>query len=92
MTGASETLTVQITGESLLNDGASMILFSLFFRIYRGKTATIRFIVTFFAKQLLASPAIGVLAGIICLVALGLATRRFGEEDPKTGRERRPAR
>ena len=69
-----------------------MILFSLFFRIYRGKTATIRFIVTFFAKQLLASPAIGVLAGIICLVALGLATRRFGEEDPKTGRERRPAR
>ena len=36
----------------------------------------------YLAKQLIASPLIGALSGIICVVTLAMATRRFGEEDP----------
>ena len=76
--GASTVLTVQITGESLFNDGVSMVLFKLFFDTYRGKhTGSLP---KFLVQQFLVGPLIGILCGGVTVFWLSLATRRFSHE------------
>ena len=58
-----------------------MVLFNFFFRMYRGHPMAYMTLIPYLAKQLIASPLIGALSGIICVVTLAMATRRFGEED-----------
>merc|ERR1719157_58357 len=49
--GASPTLTVQIQGESLLNDGTAIVLYTIAFNMLRGEEYDIGDIITFLVKM-----------------------------------------
>lgn len=64
--GVSERLAVLIEGESLLNDGTSIVVFSVFFDAATGKgTTSVSTVVTQFARLGLGGPLVGLITGII---------------------------
>jgi len=71
--GASPILTMQITGESLLNDGTAIVVFTLFFRMYTdstkcdGESYSAGEIVEFFVRLALGGAAVGLLFGWVTL-------------------------
>ena len=79
--GASERLSIQIKGEALFNDAASMILYQMFFKRYRGHLPDTTSFIKFLAKQIFVGPLIGIVAGYACVLMLALSTRRHSEED-----------
>lgn len=62
--GASHQLTLLIVGESLLNDGSAMVLFTLFSDIVQGTKATAPMVIIFFLKLALGSCVLGVGIGL----------------------------
>jgi NhaP-type Na+/H+ or K+/H+ antiporter len=69
-TGCSTKLTMVISGESLLNDGSSMILYLFFFNMINGMTYTASSFILFCIEMLILSPLIGFCVGIICSRAM----------------------
>ena len=63
--GASPKLTMVIVGESLMNDGTAMVLFTLFFRLLQGEMFSAGDIIQFFAAATLGSSFLGVLCGLV---------------------------
>lgn len=64
--GVSERLAVLIEGESLLNDGTSIVVFSVFFNAATGEGSTSAgTVVTQFARLGLGGPVVGFLTGMI---------------------------
>lgn len=64
--GVSERLAVLIEGESLLNDGTSIVVFSVFFDAATGAGSTsASFVVTQFVRLGLGGPLVGFLTGMI---------------------------
>mmetsp|Transcript_11802 Transcript_11802/g.33365 ORF Transcript_11802/g.33365 Transcript_11802/m.33365 type:complete len:1161 (+) Transcript_11802:66-3548(+) len=61
--GASPTLTVQIQGESLLNDGTAIVLYNLAYEILKGKTYTIGDGIIFLVKTVGCAVGLGVVCG-----------------------------
>ena len=62
----SERLAVLIEGESLLNDGTSIVVFSVFFDAASGKGSTsVSTVVTQFARLGLGGPMVGLFTGVI---------------------------
>lgn len=57
--GASPKLTMLIVGESLMNDGTAMVLFTLFYRMLLGKTFSAGDIFSFFLSATLGSSLLG---------------------------------
>ena len=49
--GASKKLTMQITGESLMNDGTAIVLFTLFMDFYNGRARDAGGIAAFFSQM-----------------------------------------
>jgi NhaP-type Na+/H+ or K+/H+ antiporter len=81
--GASPVLTMQITGESLLNDGVAIVLFSLFFEgvLDAHKSYSAASVATYFAQVALGGPLLGLLAGTLMLKWLRRVNKRTTEHD-----------
>ena len=81
--GASPVLTMQITGESLLNDGVAIVLFSLFFEgvLDAHKSYSVASVATYFAQVALGGPVLGLLAGTLMLKWLRHVNKRTTEHD-----------
>lgn len=79
--GASSKLTMQITGESLLNDGTAMVLFSLFFDVARNKTYSAAGVVAFFCRMCFVAPLLGGFIGMVAVFWMTKAAKRHSESD-----------
>lgn len=78
---ASPKLTILIVGESLLNDGTSIVLFTVFFNILNGRTYTGGQIIAYFFEATLGSIALGIGFGLLCVRWLRTANRPLKEVD-----------
>lgn len=79
--GASPKLTILIIGESLMNDGTAMVLFSLFFNMIKGDSYDFGGIVGFFVSMTLGAPLLGIGFGVVSVWLLGKANRSMSADD-----------
>jgi len=79
--GAAPKLTILIVGESLLNDGSAMVLFTLFFNMLQGEVYQWYEIVLFFIQAVLGSPLTGFVGGLLCILWMKNAHRAMKEVD-----------
>ena len=79
--GASPKLTILIIGESLLNDGTAMVLFSLFFDMLKGEHYTGGDIVLFFLKMAVGSPLFGAVVGLVSVYVMSFLNKPLSGED-----------
>eukprot|EP00449_Zooxanthella_nutricula_P048481 CAMPEP_0198612090 /NCGR_PEP_ID=MMETSP1462-20131121/157720_1 /TAXON_ID=1333877 /ORGANISM="Brandtodinium nutriculum, Strain RCC3387" /LENGTH=1019 /DNA_ID=CAMNT_0044343893 /DNA_START=1 /DNA_END=3056 /DNA_ORIENTATION=+ len=63
--GASPVLTMQIQGESLLNDGTAMVLFTIAYGLVEGKDCGAACILTFTVKSTVGASVFGLCIGIL---------------------------
>jgi NhaP-type Na+/H+ or K+/H+ antiporter len=82
--GASPKLTILIVGESLLNDGSAMVLFTIFFNALNGKTYTAGGIIGFSLAAAIGSVLLGIAFGFITVRWLRSANRPLKESDVTT--------
>ena len=68
--GASPKLSVIIVGESLFNDGTSMVLFELLSQTLHSGSTTFSDVLVFFLKMTLGSAAFGITIGYLTLFSL----------------------
>lgn len=80
--GASETLTMIITGESLLNDGTAMVMFTLFWNMYMDwERYDAGSIIAFFLRMAIAAPILGCCIGVIGYLWMSKAARSHSHVD-----------
>jgi len=83
--GASPKLTMQITGEALMNDGTAMVLFNIFWAIYNKNQSWMYddfgSIFTYFCRMALAGPMLGYAIGWGAFIWMGMARRRHAHSD-----------
>lgn len=79
--GAAPKLTILIVGESLMNDGTAMVLFTLFFNMLQGKVYMWWEVVSFFIQAVVGSPLTGFLGGLLCILWMKNAHRAMKEVD-----------
>lgn len=79
--GASPKLTILIIGESLLNDGTAMVLFTLFFDMVKGKVYNAEDIIAFFLKMAIGAPLFGACVGLVSVFALSRANKPLSNDD-----------
>eukprot|EP00928_Gymnodinium_smaydae_P082870 TRINITY_DN6613_c2_g1_i1.p1 TRINITY_DN6613_c2_g1~~TRINITY_DN6613_c2_g1_i1.p1 ORF type:complete len:1127 (+),score=184.34 TRINITY_DN6613_c2_g1_i1:243-3623(+) len=66
--GASPQLTVQIQGESLLNDGTAIVLFSLAYKMLSGDAVDSAYVIGFLVKAAIYAVIVGALTGAVFLI------------------------
>jgi len=80
--GASPKLTMIITGESLMNDGTAIVLFSLFLKaLQTGSMDGAGDIVKFFCRLALGGPALGAVFGFATVFIMSKSARKTEEAD-----------
>jgi len=79
--GASSKLTLQITGESLMNDGTAIVLFSLFMEFFDDNYMDAGGVISFFLQMTIAGPLIGIGIGLAAVLWIRTARRRFSHSD-----------
>jgi len=79
--GASSKLTMQITGESLMNDGTAIVLFTLFMRLNDHEELAPADILVFFLQMTIGGPLIGICIGLVAVMWMSNARRRFSYSD-----------
>ena len=79
--GASSKLTMLIIGESLMNDGTAMVLFTLFYNIMQGDRYDASGILQFFFSMSFGSVFLGLAFGLITLRVLRNLNRPLMPED-----------
>eukprot|EP00602_Paraphysomonas_sp_CaronLab_P003317 CAMPEP_0185020046 /NCGR_PEP_ID=MMETSP1103-20130426/2634_1 /TAXON_ID=36769 /ORGANISM="Paraphysomonas bandaiensis, Strain Caron Lab Isolate" /LENGTH=750 /DNA_ID=CAMNT_0027550689 /DNA_START=247 /DNA_END=2499 /DNA_ORIENTATION=- len=79
--GASPKLTILIIGESLLNDGTAMVLFSLFFDMCKGEEYGAGGIVLYFLKMAVGSPLFGATIGLASVYCMSKANKPLSGDD-----------
>jgi len=77
--GASPALTVQIQGESLLNDGTAIVLYSVCYKMMEGEEFGTNDVVLFLLKVVLLACLVGVVLGWCCTVWIRLSCRRLDD-------------
>jgi NhaP-type Na+/H+ or K+/H+ antiporter len=75
--GASKTLTVQIQGESLLNDGTAIVLYTISYNILKGEVYEIGDIIQSLVKMAIYAWALGMLIGAIFYLWIRAANNKF---------------
>merc|ERR1719174_2201770 len=75
--GASPTLTVQIQGESLLNDGTAIVVFLIAYDMLSGNEYDIADISMVLVKQALLACALGLFIGYVFFTWIRAASNRF---------------
>mmetsp|Transcript_50579 Transcript_50579/g.118121 ORF Transcript_50579/g.118121 Transcript_50579/m.118121 type:complete len:1327 (-) Transcript_50579:99-4079(-) len=75
--GAPPTLTIQIAGESLLNDGTAIVLFSLAYDMLQGETFTVSQMVIFMVRKALFACILGWAIGWLFALWINAASDRF---------------
>jgi NhaP-type Na+/H+ or K+/H+ antiporter len=73
--GASSKLTILIIGESLMNDGTAMVLFTLFYNLLEGQSYNFAEIVEFFTAMTIGSCMLGAALGILAVRFLRVLNR-----------------
>merc|ERR1719443_2717063 len=68
--GVSPRLTMLISGESLLNDGTAMVVFSLMLKVTLGATIDVASVTSFFLNMTISSFLIGGFLGGLAVVSL----------------------
>lgn len=79
--GASPKLTILIVGESLMNDGTAMVLFTLYFKLMEGEQFGAGDIIWFMVKMIIFSPLLGVVFGLCGVYWLSKANNPLGGQD-----------
>ncbi len=78
--GASPNLTMQITGESLMNDGTAIVVFNIFWAMYNGTHEYMYedfgAMLRYFCRLSLAGPLLGAAIGYVALLCLQLCNRK----------------
>jgi len=80
--GASPTLTVQIQGESLLNDGTAIVLYTVAYDILRGEQYDAADVAMFIVKTAIMAVALGVFLGYFFFTWIRAASNRFNHSSP----------
>jgi NhaP-type Na+/H+ or K+/H+ antiporter len=75
--GASPTLTVQIQGESLLNDGTAIVLYLISYNMLKGENYDTTDILVFLVKTAMCAWALGTFVGMVFLEWIKLANRKL---------------
>eukprot|EP00928_Gymnodinium_smaydae_P023919 TRINITY_DN19542_c1_g1_i1.p1 TRINITY_DN19542_c1_g1~~TRINITY_DN19542_c1_g1_i1.p1 ORF type:complete len:1136 (+),score=198.70 TRINITY_DN19542_c1_g1_i1:54-3410(+) len=75
--GASPTLTVQIQGESLLNDGTAIVLYTVAYQMLSGKSFDLSEIGMFLVMTVCMAWGVGMLVGYVFYMWIRLANRRL---------------
>lgn len=79
--GVSPRLTMLISGESLLNDGTAMVIFSLMLKVILGASLDFYSVVTFFAHMTITSVLWGALLGYASVFLIGLCAEEKQHSD-----------
>lgn len=79
--GASPKLTILIVGESLLNDGSAMVLFTIFYNAIQGTRWTPLSIFIFSVEAAVGSVVFGIVCGLITVRWLRTAHRPLNDTD-----------
>jgi NhaP-type Na+/H+ or K+/H+ antiporter len=80
--GASPILTMQITGESLLNDGTAIVVFNIFFSVVdSGRSYTPGELIAYFTQLALGGPALGLCFGLFFLWWMRKLSRTTSHQD-----------
>lgn len=83
--GASPRMTMLVTLEALMNDGAALVLYNLFFAsmLYenKGQETVASEVVLYFVEVLTVSPLVGIAFGLACCGGFALANERMKHDD-----------
>lgn len=79
--GASPKLTILIVGESLMNDGTAMVLFTLYFNMLKGDSYSGGDIILFFMKMAIGSPLFGMCSGFVSIYWISLLNKPLSSDD-----------
>lgn len=79
--GADPKLTILIIGESLMNDGTAMVLFTLYFKMMEGHKYDGGDIILFFLKECVGAPLLGALMGLVGVFWLSKASNPLSPVD-----------
>jgi hypothetical protein len=74
--GASSKLTMIVTGESLMNDGAAIVVFILFWDMYCGKEYTLEGGLLYFARLAIGGPIVGIIFGALTIWILSAVSSK----------------
>jgi len=80
--GASPTLTVQIQGESLLNDGTAIVLYTIAYDMLSGQEYDVADMAMFLVKTAIMGLALGVFLGYFFFSWIRAANDRFNHASP----------
>jgi len=75
--GAPPTLTVQIQGESMLNDGTAIVLYSISYNMLKGETYDVSDILMFLVKKAFCALVLGAACGWIFLQWISAASNKL---------------
>lgn len=80
---ASPKLTMLIEGEALLNDGAALVLFNLYYMALAGDKQVLDpgNVILYLLKVVTVSPLLGFIMGFVSVLGISVANRRLKEED-----------
>ena len=79
--GASPKLTILIIGESLMNDGTAMVLFTLFYDLMKGESYSASDVILFFIEETIGSPFLGIAFGLVAAYCLSKVNRPLSSID-----------
>lgn len=79
--GASPKLTILIVGESLMNDGTAMVLFTLYFNMLKGDSYGGGDIILYFLKMAIGSPLFGMCSGFVAIYWISLLNKPLSPDD-----------
>ncbi|CAE7647769.1 NHX8, partial [Symbiodinium microadriaticum] len=79
--GASPKLTILIIGESLMNDGTAMVLFTLYFNMMEGDKYDAGEVILFFIEECLGAPLLGIGIGLVGVYWLSMANNPLSSHD-----------